>query len=63
MKSKDLKKLMQSRIVTVQMSEAEVLILHALATLSDGRQALTKILRRRISPVALKVLEEREEYK
>jgi len=62
MRAKDLKKLMETRMVTVEMSEAEVLMLHAMATLGDGRRALTKMVRRRITPVALKILEEREEY-
>ena len=42
-----------------------MLILHAITVLGffgDGRKCLTKIMRRRISPVAMKILEERKEY-
>jgi len=63
MKAKDLKKLMESRMATVEMSEADVLTLHAFAVLSNGRRTLTKIIHRTVSPVALLILEEREEYK
>ena len=62
MKAGDLKKLMESRLVQVEMSEADVLFIHAIATLSDGRDSLVKIMRKRITPVALKILEKREEY-
>lgn len=61
----DLRKLMAERKVQVEFSEAEVLILHAVTVLGffgDGRNRLTKIMRRRISPVAMKILEERKEY-
>jgi len=61
----DLRKLMDERKVQVEFSEAEVLILHAVTILGffgDGRKRLTKIMRRRISPVAMKILEERKEY-
>lgn len=60
--NKELKQLMDSRKVQVEMSEADVLILHAFATLSDGRDSLVKIVRKWISPVAMKILEERKEY-
>jgi len=63
MKARDLVKLMESRMVTIEMSEADLLTLHAFAVLSDGRRVLTKIIHRTISPVALRILEEREEYK
>jgi len=64
-KPADLRKLMDERKVQVEFSEAEVLILHAVAVVGffgDGRSRLTKIMRRRISPVAMKILEERKEY-
>ena len=64
-KPADLRKLMDERKVQVEFSEAEVLILHAVAVVGffgDGRSRLTKIVRRRISPVAMKILEERKEY-
>lgn len=60
--NKELKALMESRMVNVPMSEAEVLILHAVAVLSDGRYALPKLLKKRFSPIALKILKERKEY-
>ena len=60
--NKDLKKLMQARKVNIEFSEKEVLILPAVAVIGDGRQALIKLIRRRISPVALKILEKRKEY-
>jgi len=53
---------MQTRTVTVEMSEAEVLLIHTLSVFTDGRKTLTKIFRRRITPVALQILEQREEY-
>jgi len=62
MNNKKLKHLMESRMVQVKMSEADVLFWHAIATLGDGRKTLTKFLRKRISPVAMKILEERKEY-
>lgn len=62
MNQKELKKLMETRMVQVEMSEAEVLFWHAVATLGDGRHTLTKFFRKRITPVALKILEERKEY-
>lgn len=60
--NKELKKLMESRMVQVEFSEAEVLILHAVATLSDGRGSMTKIFRKRITPIALQILKDRKEY-
>jgi len=60
MKDKELRKLMEERIVKVEFSEAEVLTLHAVAVLKDGRDAMTKLLRKRISPVAMKILEQRK---
>ena len=63
MSDKELKKLMDTRMENVPISHSEILLWHAIATLSDGRQSLTKFIRKRISPVALKILEEREEYK
>jgi len=62
MRGRELKKLMESRMVSVELSEAEVLTLHALAVLGDGRELLTKLIRRRISPVAMRILQERKEY-
>lgn len=62
LRARDLKKLMQTRTVTVEMSEAEVLLIHTLSVFTDGRKTLTKIFRRRITPVALQILEQREEY-
>ena len=62
LENKKLRELMESRMVQVEMSEAEVLILHAVATLGDGRNSMTKLLRKRISPVAMKILKERKEY-
>jgi len=53
---------MQARKVNIEFSENEVLILPAVAVIGDGRQALIKLIRRRISPVALKILEKRKEY-
>ena len=55
-------KLMDECAETVTMSHSEILLLHGLAALSDGRGWLTRIIRRRISPVALKILKEKKEY-
>jgi len=62
MKDKELRKLMEERMVNIEFSEAEVLTLHAVAVLKDGREAMTKLLRKRITPVAMKILEQRKEY-
>lgn len=62
MKDKELLKLMESRMVNVEFSEAEVLFLHAIATLKDGRDRLVKMLRKRITPIALEILKKRKEY-
>ncbi len=59
---RELRKLMNSRMVQVPMSESDVLLLHALSVFSDGRRTLTKMIRKRISPVAMKILAERKEY-
>jgi len=60
--NKELKRAMETRMVQVEMSEAEVLILHAVATMGDGRGTMIKLFRKRISPVALRILKERKEY-
>ena len=62
MKGKELKKLMDERTETITMTHSEILLLHGMATLSDGRGWLAKIIRRRIRPVALKILKEQKEY-
>ena len=62
MKGKELKKLMDEHTTTVTMTHSEILLLHGIATLSDGRGWLTRIIRRRITPVALKILKEKKEY-
>jgi hypothetical protein len=62
MKARELRKLMESRMVSVEFSEAEVLLLHGAATLADGRGPLTKLFRKRITPVALEILKKRPEY-
>lgn len=57
-----LRKRMETRLIPVEFSEADVLFLHAVACLSDGRNRLIRLVRKRITPVALKLLEERREY-
>lgn len=59
---KELRKLMESRMVSVELSEADVLNLHAMAVLSDGRGSLVKLIKRRITPIALDILKKRREY-
>ena len=61
MKEKELKKWMDKTIIPVEISVSTILILHAFATLSDGRGSLTKILRKWISPTAMKILKEHKE--
>jgi len=61
-RERELRNLMNSRMVNVEMSEADVLLLHGMACLSDGRNSLIKIIRRTISPVALDILRKRPEY-
>lgn len=62
MRDSELKKLMESRMRSVEFSEAEILILHAVATIGTENRSMTKLLRKRITPIALKILEERPEY-
>jgi len=61
-KDRELKKLMESRMVQVKFSEAEVLILHAYAVFTDNRKSLSKLMKKRVSPIAMKILKERKEY-
>lgn len=49
---------MGETMVNVPFSEAEVLTLQCAATLMDGRGALAKLLRKRITPVALGLIEQ-----
>lgn len=51
-------KRMEETMVNVPFSEAEVLTLQCAATLMDGRGALAKLLRKRVSPVALGLIEQ-----
>lgn len=61
MKGKELKKWMDSTKVSVEMSISDILILHAIASLADGRGSLIKLLKRTVTPVAMKILEEHKE--
>jgi hypothetical protein len=60
--NKKLKDLMRERTEMVEMSHEDILMLHAIGVLSDGRDNIIKIYRKRISPVAMRILEEHEEY-
>jgi len=62
MSIKGLRKLMEERIVRVPMSEADVLRLHAVGVLMDGRSPMAKMIKKRITPVALEILKNRPEY-
>ena len=50
----------ENTMIDVPFSIADILILHAVLTLSDGRIGLTKLLKRRVTPVAMKLIEELE---
>jgi len=62
MKKKELLKLMEERKVSIEFTEAEILILHAVATLRDGRNSLTKLLKKKFTPIALEIIKKRPEY-
>ena len=49
----------KEKMIDVPFSENEILILHAVASLGDGRTAMVKLMRKRISPVALPLLQAR----
>lgn len=49
---------MEETMVNVPFSEAEILTLQCAVTLMDGRGALVKLLRKRVSPVALGLIEQ-----
>jgi len=59
---RELRRLMNQRMVSVKMSEAEVLLLHGVSVFKDGRHWLWKIVKRRIRPVAFRILKKRKEY-
>jgi hypothetical protein len=48
------------KMVDVPFAEDEVIVLHAVAQLSDGRTAMAKLMRKRVTPIALKLLKERK---
>lgn len=51
-----MKQAMERHIINVPMSEAEILILHAASVFWDGRSWLTKLIRKRVRPIALPIL-------
>lgn len=51
---------MRRHIIPVYFSEDEILILHALAVLGDGRRPFTKLIKRRISPIAKELIKSQE---
>lgn len=53
-----MKRQMDTRIIRVPFSETEILLLHAMRVLGDGRQSLNKLVKKRISPIAIRILEE-----
>jgi len=56
--AKELKKKMDSNMIPVIFSESEIITLHALAVLGDGRHMMNKLFKKRFSPVAMKLIEE-----
>lgn len=58
LESKRMKRQMERRIINVPMSEAEILLLHGGSVFWDGHTLLTKIIRKRVSPVAMRLLKE-----
>lgn len=50
-------------MVNVPFSEADVFRLHAMAVISDGRGSLVKLIRKRISPIALRLNRHKEHQK
>ncbi len=57
-KDKELLKKMKTHMITLEFSEEEILIIHALAVLGDGRNSLNKIFRKRVSPTAMRLIKE-----
>ncbi len=59
--SRKLREELETEMVTVEFSIADVLRLHAASVFMDGRDSMARLLRKRISPVALKILKERKD--
>ena len=57
-KDRELLQKMRTNMITLEFSEEEILIIHALAVLGDGRNSLNKIFRKRVSPTAIKLIKE-----
>lgn len=49
----------KEKMVDVPFSEAEVILLHAVASLGDGRTAMVNLIRKRVSPVAMAILKQK----
>ncbi len=60
-KDKELLQKMRTNMISIEFSEEETLMLHAVASLSDGRNSLTKLLHKRISPIAMKLIKDLKE--
>ena len=54
-----MKRAMDRRVIDIPMSESEILILHGSSVFWDGRNWVTKLIRKRIRPIALRLLKER----
>jgi hypothetical protein len=52
----------ENAILKVAMSESDVLFIHGMNAFADHRQSLAKWIDKWVSPVAMKILEERKEY-
>lgn len=63
MKDKELLILMEQRKVKIEFSEAEILRMHAVGVLMDGRRSWARFCRKHFTPVAMKLMKERPEYK
>lgn len=59
---KELLQYLRDKKVSVEFSIDEVLFLHAIYVFNDGRERATKIIRKRITPVAIAFLKS-EEYR
>ena len=63
MKLEELLKLTEARQEQLRFTHAEILKMHAVATLMDGRTAMAKFLKKHFTPAAMYLFDQYPEYK
>ena len=58
----ELKKILDQRTEELTFTHSEIMIMHAAASLRDGRSSMTKFLRKHFTPVALSLMRKYPEY-